>query len=63
MEGFACAWRDTDLPHVIKRMAEFALKRYKRLDKTEAKMYPIPDKALACSKISGAISGSGQAGK
>jgi len=46
VEGFASAWRDSDLPHIIERMAEFALKRHKHLelhrDKTEAKMYPIP---------------------
>jgi len=45
-EGFAAVWKGSDLPHVIKRMAEFALKRYKHLEKhrnkTETKMYPIP---------------------
>jgi hypothetical protein len=44
--GFASAWQGSDLPHIIERMAEFAIKRYKHLehhpDKTEAKMYPIP---------------------
>ena len=43
---FANAWRDSDLPHIVKRMAEFATKRHKHLerhlDKTEAKMYPTP---------------------
>lgn len=47
-EGFAAVWKGSGLPHVIKRMAEFALKRYKHLekhrDKTEAKMYPIAGK-------------------
>jgi hypothetical protein len=46
VEGFASVWRESDLPDIIKRMAEFALKRHKRLerhrDKTEAKIYPIP---------------------
>ncbi|MDY6839607.1 MAG: hypothetical protein SWH78_16710 [Thermodesulfobacteriota bacterium] len=44
--AFASAWRESDLPHIIERMAEFAINRYKHLDKhpdkTEAKMYPIP---------------------
>ena len=44
--GFASAWRDSDLPHIIERMAESSIKRYKHLerhpDKTEAEMYPIP---------------------
>lgn len=44
--GFASAWKGSDLPHIIERMAEFAIKRYKHLethpDKTEAKMYHIP---------------------
>lgn len=44
--AFASAWRESDLPHIIERMAEFAIKRYKHLekhpDKTEAKMYHIP---------------------
>ncbi|MBN1843255.1 MAG: hypothetical protein JW883_13365 [Deltaproteobacteria bacterium] len=49
MKGFASVWRESDLPHIIKRMAEFALKRHEHLerhrDKTEAKMYPVPGKA------------------
>jgi hypothetical protein len=44
--GFAAAWKDSDLPHIVKRMAEVAMKRHKHLerhlDKTEAKMYPTP---------------------
>jgi len=43
---FKEAFRDSDLPHILRRMAEFALKRYQHLakhpDKTESKMYPIP---------------------
>lgn len=43
IEEFASAWNNSDLPHILKRMAQFAIKRYKRLDthrdKTEAKMY------------------------
>ena len=39
-------WNTSDLPHIVKRMAQFAVKRYKHLekhpDKTEAKMYPRP---------------------
>jgi hypothetical protein len=46
MENFDAFWRESDLPHIIKRMAEFAMKRHKRLEKhpekTEAKIYPIP---------------------
>ena len=46
MPGFASAWQESDLPHIIERMAEFSIKRYKYLDrhrdKTETKMYPIP---------------------
>jgi hypothetical protein len=41
---FASTWKKSDLPHIVRRMAEFAMKRHKRLeqhrDKTEAKMYP-----------------------
>ena len=44
--GFVPAWKTSDLPEIVKRMAEFAIKRHKRLeahrDKTEAKMYPVP---------------------
>ena len=44
--GFVSAWKESDLPEIVKRMAEFAIKRHKRLeahrDKTEAKMYPTP---------------------
>jgi len=43
---FKQVWNTSDLPHIVRRMAEFAVKRYKRLekypDKTEAKMYPRP---------------------
>lgn len=46
LPGFASAWQDSDLPHIIARMAEFSIKRYKyldkHLDKSETKMYPIP---------------------
>ena len=38
--------KDSDLHHILKRMAEVSLKRHihleKHPDKTEAKMYPIP---------------------
>ena len=44
--AFASTWQESDLPHIVERMAEFAIKRYKHLekhpDKTEAKMYHIP---------------------
>ena len=44
--GFVLAWKTSDLPKIVERMAEFAIKRHKRLeahrDKTEAKMYPPP---------------------
>jgi hypothetical protein len=44
---FVSIWKKSDLRHIVKRMAEFAIKRHKRLeahrDKTEAKMYPIPE--------------------
>jgi len=43
---FGKAWKDSDLPHILRRMAEVSLKRYVHLkknpDKTEAKMYPRP---------------------
>lgn len=43
---FVSLWNDSDLPHIVKRMAESAIKRHKYLDrhrdKTETKMYPIP---------------------
>jgi hypothetical protein len=46
IQDFVSAWNNSDLPHIMKRTAEFAIKRYKSLethrDKTEAKMYPPP---------------------
>jgi len=43
---FVSLWNNSDLPHIVKRMAESAIKRHKYLDrhrdKTETKMYPIP---------------------
>lgn len=49
VKGFSAAWKNSDLPHIITRMAEFASKRYKHLerhpDKTEAKIYPTPGEA------------------
>jgi hypothetical protein len=43
---FVSAWKRSDLPHIVRRMAQFAVKRHKHFekhrDKTEAKMYPIP---------------------
>ena len=43
MREFASVWNNSDLPHIVKRMAESAIKRCKRLDahrdKTEAKIY------------------------
>ena len=40
---FVSVWQNSDLPHIVKRMAEYAIKHYKHLethpDKTEAKMY------------------------
>jgi hypothetical protein len=46
IQDFVSAWNNSDLPQIMKRMAEFAIKRYKSLetrrDKTEAKMYPLP---------------------
>ena len=46
ISGFVSAWEKSDLPEIVERMAEFAIKRHKRLDahrdKTEAKMYPTP---------------------
>lgn len=48
IRDFASVWNNSDLPHIVRRMAEFAIKRHKRLlqhtDKTEAKMYPVPGK-------------------
>ncbi len=45
-EHFGKAWKDSDLPHILRRMAEVSLKRYVHLkklpDKTEAKIYPRP---------------------
>jgi len=44
---FVSAWKKSDLRHIVKRMAQFAVKRHKHFekhrDKTEAKMYPIPE--------------------
>ena len=44
--GFVSAWSGSDLPDIVRRMAESAIKRHKRLEahrnKTEAKMYPTP---------------------
>ena len=46
ISGFVSAWEKSDLPEIVARMAEFAIKRHKRLDahrdKTEARMYPTP---------------------
>lgn len=43
---FVLAWKNSDLAQIVGRLAEFAIKRYKRLekhrDKTEAKIYPTP---------------------
>ena len=42
LEDFASAWNDSDLPVIIKHLAESAMHRYKRLqkypEKTEAKI-------------------------
>ncbi|UCG81828.1 MAG: hypothetical protein JSV60_06040 [Desulfobacterales bacterium] len=47
IRDFVSIWKKSDLRHIVKRMAEFAIKRLKHLDKhrdkTEAKMYPIPE--------------------
>jgi hypothetical protein len=44
---FVSAWKGSDLPHIVGRMAQFAGRRQKHFekhrDKTEAKMYPTPD--------------------
>jgi hypothetical protein len=44
---FVSAWKRSDLRHIVTRMAQFAVKRQKHFekhrDKTEAKMYPVPD--------------------
>lgn len=44
---FVSAWKRSDLRHIVKRMAQFAANRHKHFekhrDKTEAKMYPIPE--------------------
>lgn len=41
---FKEVWDNSDLPHILRRMAEVAVKRYTHLekhpDKTEAKIYP-----------------------
>lgn len=41
---FQKVWENSDLPHIVRRMAEVAVKRYTHLekhpDKTEAKIYP-----------------------
>jgi hypothetical protein len=46
LPGLASAWENSDLPHIVERMAGFAVKRYKHLerhvDKTEAKICPVP---------------------
>jgi len=46
LQEFDSVWNRSDLPHIVKRMAEFAIKRYKYLERhrgrTESKMYPIP---------------------
>lgn len=46
LQEFESVWNRSDLPHIVKRMAQFAIKRHKRLekhrDRTESKMYPIP---------------------
>ncbi len=46
MPAFASAWHNSDLPHILRRMADVAIKRSKHLekhpDKTEAKIFPIP---------------------
>jgi hypothetical protein len=43
---FLSLWNESDISHIVKRMAESAIKRHRYLsrhrDKTEAKMYPIP---------------------
>jgi hypothetical protein len=42
---FISPWKNSDLPYIVKRMEESAIKRHKYLDrhrdKTETKMYPI----------------------
>ncbi len=46
---FSPVWEASDLPAIIGRFAATAVKRFRHLekgpDKTEAKMYPIPDRA------------------
>ena len=46
LQEFDSVWNRSDLPHIVKRMAEFAIKRYKYIekhrDRTESKIYPIP---------------------
>jgi len=46
LQEFESVWNRSDLPHIVKRMAEFAIKRHnyleKHRDRTESKMYPIP---------------------
>lgn len=58
IEEFASAWNNSDLPHILKRMAQFAIKRYKRLDthrdKTEAKMYHKEKDRYSSRGVSGA---------
>jgi hypothetical protein len=48
IKDFVLIWKKSDLRHIVKRKAEFAIKRLKYLDKhrdkTEAKMYPIPER-------------------
>lgn len=58
VDEFASAWNNSDLPHIVKRMAEFAIKRYKHLDthpdKTEAKMYHKEKDRYSSRGVSGA---------
>jgi hypothetical protein len=46
---FAAAWEGSDLPRIMRGLAEVARKHYEHLDKnptkTEAKMYPNPGQA------------------
>jgi hypothetical protein len=46
IQDFVSIWKKSDLRHIVKRMAEFAIKRHKYLekhrDKTEAKLYTFP---------------------
>jgi hypothetical protein len=46
IQDFVSTWKKSDLRHIVKRMAEVAIKRHKYLekhqDKTEVKLYPFP---------------------